>query len=83
MYANFCGGYGTLVWMQINGCRQRFLTKFLQVRLVEVQDIVEKRVKSLEAEAIELEVRHDTGRANLFSYSSSSFILGRIGKSKT
>ncbi|CAM9152240.1 unnamed protein product, partial [Laminaria digitata] len=43
--------------MQINGCRQRFLTKFLQVRLVEVQDIVEKRVKSLEAEAIELEVK--------------------------
>lgn len=43
---------------QINGCRQRFLTKFLQVRLVEVQEIVEKRLKALEAEAIELEVRY-------------------------
>ncbi|CAM9339293.1 unnamed protein product [Scytosiphon promiscuus] len=42
---------------QINGCRQRFLTKFLKVRLVEVKQTVEERLEKLEAEAIEVEVK--------------------------
>lgn len=42
--------------LQINGCRQRFLTKFLKVRLVEVKKTVEERLEKLEAEAIEVEV---------------------------
>ncbi|CAM9101386.1 unnamed protein product [Hapterophycus canaliculatus] len=41
----------------INGCRQRFLTKFLKVRLVEVKRTVEERLEKLEAEAIEVEVK--------------------------
>lgn len=42
---------------QVNGCRQRFLTKFLHVRLVELKNTVEERLEKLDAEAIEVEVR--------------------------
>eukprot|EP00752_Nemacystus_decipiens_P012503 g11074.t1 len=47
---------------KVNGCRQRFLTKFLQVRLVELKRTVEGRLEKLDAEAIEVEVkeRHNT-----------------------
>eukprot|EP00903_Cladosiphon_okamuranus_P017882 g16455.t1 len=47
---------------KVNGCRQRFLTKFLQVRLVELKKTVEERLEKLDAEAIEVEVkeRHNT-----------------------
>ncbi|CAB1113691.1 unnamed protein product [Ectocarpus sp. CCAP 1310/34] len=47
---------------KVNGCRQRFLTKFLQVRLVELKANVEERLEKLDAEAIEIEVkeRHNT-----------------------
>lgn len=42
---------------QVNGCRQRFLTKFLQVRLEEIKRTVEDRLEKLDAESIEVEVR--------------------------
>ncbi|CAM9318828.1 unnamed protein product [Ectocarpus sp. 8 AP-2014] len=47
---------------KVNGCRQRFLTKFLQVRLVELKANIEERLEKLDAEAIEIEVkeRHNT-----------------------
>lgn len=41
---------------QINGIRQRFLTRFLEVRLVELQRHTEKKLEALQSEAIELEV---------------------------
>ncbi|CAN0325015.1 unnamed protein product, partial [Pylaiella littoralis] len=41
----------------VNGCRQRFLTKFLQVRLVELKKTLESRLEKLDAEAIEIEVK--------------------------
>lgn len=46
---------------QVNGIRQRFLTKFLQVRLVEVRKSVEAKLEDLEAEAVILEVRIGIG----------------------
>lgn len=51
---------------QVNGCRQRFLTKFLQVRLVELKKTVEERLEKLDAEAIEVEVRTTEPRHPLY-----------------
>lgn len=43
------------IFGQVNGCRQRFLTKFLQVRLVEVKKNVEGRLDKIDREVIEIE----------------------------
>ncbi len=48
----------------MNGCRQRFLTKFLQVRLEELKKTVEERLEKLDAESIEVEVRETTPSFN-------------------
>ena len=41
----------------MNGIRQRFLTKFLQVRLEELKRTLEERLDKLDVESIEVEVR--------------------------
>lgn len=65
------------VCMQINGIRQRFLTKFLQVRLVEVQRLTQKKLEALEAEAVELEVRPGRGEVKRFTLFQSRPINSR------